>query len=99
MRGMTEPAPWGRCTVRLWIKDKGGGGVAGSHGVGLLAFGGASWPLSIVQSDPLRVRGEGGGGANEGALSEGAGRLLGRPPCATPPPPPRATGLHPIEGI
>ena len=34
----------------------GGGGLARGHGVGLLAFGGAYWPLATAHPDPLWVR-------------------------------------------
>ena len=38
------------------VFKKRGGGVARGHGFGLLAFGGAYWPLTTAHSDPLWVR-------------------------------------------
>ena len=37
-----------------WGVGRGGGG--GGHSVGLFAFGGAYWPLTLAHSDPLWLR-------------------------------------------
>ena len=54
--------PCGKCRFfarwSLWSGRGGGvlGGLVRGHGVGLLAFGGAYWPLTTAHSDPLWAR-------------------------------------------
>ena len=54
-KGLHSPCRIGGPKARE-TEPGGGVGLARGHGVGLLACGGAYWPLPIAQSDPLWVR-------------------------------------------